>query len=66
VLKALMGRAVGVMSALGQGAMPAGYALTGALLAVASAPSIFAGMFALMALSSLVWLRPSVRDHLHR
>lgn len=61
VPRELMGRTVGVMSALGEGAMPAGYALAGLLLAVVSVSEIFIGMFVLMALASLVWLRPSVR-----
>jgi DHA3 family macrolide efflux protein-like MFS transporter len=64
VPKELMGRAVGVMSALVMGAMPAGYAIAGALLAVASVQSIFFGMAVLTALASLVWLRPGVRVRL--
>ncbi|MBS3934291.1 MAG: MFS transporter [Truepera sp.] len=61
VPRELMGRTVGVMSALGEGAMPAGYAVAGLLLAVVSVSEIFIGMFVLTALASLVWLRPSVR-----
>lgn len=64
VPKELMGRTVGVVSALGEGAAPAGYAVAGLLLAITAPASIFAGMFVLMVLASLVWLRPSVRDSL--
>jgi DHA3 family macrolide efflux protein-like MFS transporter len=64
VPRELMGRTVGLMSTLGEGAAPAGYAVAGVLLAITSPASIFAGMFVLMALGSLVWLRPSVRDRL--
>lgn len=64
VPKELMGRAYGVLNALGQGAMPAGHALAGLLLAAVSVSEIFIGMFVLTALGSLVWLRPSVRNKL--
>ncbi len=57
----VLGRTMGLMTALGQGAQPAGYILAGALLTITTARYSFAGMAVLMALASLLWLRPSIK-----
>ena len=60
----VLGRAYGLLSALSMGAQPAGYAATGALLALYPISTIFIGMGLLMAVGSLVWLRPTIREEL--
>lgn len=57
----LLGRAYGLMAALSMGAQPAGFAASGALLAVYPLRNVFLAMSGLMVVASLSWLRPSVK-----
>ena len=60
----VMGRAMGLFSALSLGAQPIGFAAAGALLTQFGIRTIFAGVGVLTALASSAWLRPGVRKGL--
>jgi len=57
----ILGRTMGLVTALSQSAQPAGYVLAAALLAITSAKISFAAMAFAMAIASLLWLRPAVK-----
>ena len=60
----VMGRAMGLFSAVSLGAQPLGFAAAGALLTQFGIRTIFAGVGLLTALASGAWLRPGVRKGL--